>query len=173
MRPRDNEYVFYDGPPFPTEAPPRDPPGQCHPDMVPRYWTMRGYRVERSAGTPMGCLSRRRSSSNSAFPALRNSRLWHRPLQRGLRALVGTNTETWSRVIRRVGRWVDFENDYKTMDTPFMESVWWVFRSCGTRAWSTAFRSSYSWGRGRSDFQLRGESTTSNLTVTEGSSASR
>jgi isoleucyl-tRNA synthetase len=44
------------------------------------------------------------------------------------RAHVQTNTENWRRVIRRIGRWVDMDNDYRTMDTDFMESVWWAMR---------------------------------------------
>ena len=49
------------------------------------------------------------------------------------RANVLTYTEEWEQVVTRLGRWVDFENDYKTMDPTFMESVWWVFANCGTR----------------------------------------
>ena len=44
------------------------------------------------------------------------------------RKQVQTNTENWERITRKIGRWVDFENDYKTMDPDFMESVWWVFK---------------------------------------------
>jgi isoleucyl-tRNA synthetase len=49
------------------------------------------------------------------------------------RNLVTANTENWERITRRVGRWVDFRNDYKTMDVDFMESVWWVFRQLWDR----------------------------------------
>ncbi|MDH3396403.1 MAG: isoleucine--tRNA ligase, partial [Acidimicrobiia bacterium] len=61
---------------------------------------------------------------------------------------VQTNTESWETITRRIGRWVDFENDYKTMDLDFMESVWWVFR----RLWDKGliYRDfkvlPYSWG---------------------------
>jgi isoleucyl-tRNA synthetase len=64
------------------------------------------------------------------------------------RAAVQANTENWERITRRIGRWVDFENDYKTMDLSFMESVWWVFK----RLWDEglihqAFKVlPYSWG---------------------------
>ena len=44
------------------------------------------------------------------------------------RAIVQRYTEQWQTTINRLGRWVDFENDYKTMDPEFMESVWWVFQ---------------------------------------------
>ena len=44
------------------------------------------------------------------------------------RSQVQTNTENWEKITRKIGRWVDFENDYKTMDVGFMESVWWVFK---------------------------------------------
>lgn len=43
------------------------------------------------------------------------------------RSIVTRYVEEWEKVITRTGRWIDFRNDYKTMDLPFMESVWWVF----------------------------------------------
>jgi isoleucyl-tRNA synthetase len=99
-------------------------------DMVPRYWTMRGYRVERrfgwdTHGLPIEMQVERQLgiSGPQEIAAYGIDRF-----NEACRALVTTNTETWSRVIRRVGRWVDMDDDYKTMDTPYMESVWWVFR---------------------------------------------
>ena len=77
----------------------------------------------------MGCRSRCRSKGNWASPGPQEIAAYGIDrFNEACRALVTTNTENWSRVIRRVGRWVDMENDYKTMDTSFMESVWWVFR---------------------------------------------
>jgi isoleucyl-tRNA synthetase len=46
------------------------------------------------------------------------------------RSIVDRFTNEWEKTISRLGRWVDFENDYKTMDLNFMESVWWVFNEC-------------------------------------------
>ncbi len=77
----------------------------------------------------MGCRSRCRSRSNSGISGPQEIAAYGIDrFNEACRALVTTNTENWSRVIRRVGRWVDMEDDYKTMDTSFMESVWWVFR---------------------------------------------
>ena len=64
------------------------------------------------------------------------------------RVMVNQTTEEWEDVTRRIGRWIDFENDYKTMDPEFMESVWWVFK----RLWDKGliYRDfkvlPYSWG---------------------------
>ena len=151
MRPADNEYVFYDGPPFPTGSPHFGTLlASVIKDMVPRYWTMRGHRVERrfgwdTHGLPIEMQVEKQLgiSGPSEIAAYGIDRF-----NEACRALVNTNTETWSRVIRRVGRWVDMEDDYKTMDTPFMESVWWVFR----RLWDEGlvYRDfkvmPYSWG---------------------------
>ena len=131
MRPRDNEYVFYDGPPFPTGSPHYGTLlASVIKDMVPRYWTMRGYRVERrfgwdTHGLPIEMQVEKQLgiSGPKEIAAYGIDRF-----NEACRALVTTNTENWNRVIRRVGRWVDMDNDYKTMDTEFMESVWWVFR---------------------------------------------
>jgi isoleucyl-tRNA synthetase len=131
MRPKENEYVFYDGPPFPTGSPHFGTLlASVIKDMVPRYWTMRGYRVERrfgwdTHGLPIEMQVERQLgiSGPKEIAAYGIDRF-----NEACRTLVTTNTETWSRVIRRVGRWVDMDDDYKTMDTPYMESVWWVFR---------------------------------------------
>jgi len=131
IRPADNEYVFYDGPPFPTGSPHFGTLlASVIKDVVPRYWTMRGHRVERRFGwdthglpIEMEVEKQLGISGPQEIAAYGVDRF-----NEACRDLVNTNTETWRRVIRRVGRWVDMDNDYKTMDTPFMESVWWVFR---------------------------------------------
>ncbi|HKY48116.1 MAG TPA: isoleucine--tRNA ligase [Acidimicrobiia bacterium] len=131
IRPRDQEYVFYDGPPFPTGSPHFGTLlASVIKDMVPRYWTMRGYRVERrfgwdTHGLPIE-MQVERHLGISGPKEIADYGIDR--FNEACRALVTTNTETWSRVIRRVGRWVDMDDDYKTMDTPYMESVWWVFR---------------------------------------------
>lgn len=151
MRPVDNEYVFYDGPPFPTGSPHFGTLlASVIKDMVPRYWTMRGYRVERrfgwdTHGLPIEMQVEKQLgiSGPKEIADFGIDRF-----NEACRALVNTNTESWRRVIRRVGRWVDMDNDYKTMDTPFMESVWWVFRQLWDRG--LVYRDfkvlPYSWG---------------------------
>jgi isoleucyl-tRNA synthetase len=151
IRPADNEYVFYDGPPFPTGSPHAGTLlASVIKDVVPRYWTMRGYRVERRFGWDTHGLPVE-MEVEKLLGISGPQEIAEYGIDRfneACRALVNTNTETWRRVIRRVGRWVDMDNDYKTMDTPFMESVWWVFRQLWDRG--LIYRDfkvlPYSWG---------------------------
>jgi isoleucyl-tRNA synthetase len=130
-RPVDNEYVFYDGPPFPTGSPHYgNLLAGVIKDMVPRYWTMRGYRVERRFGwdthglpIEMEVEKRLGISGPKQIAEYGVDRF-----NEAARTVVQANTENWEVLTERVGRWVDFENDYKTMDPEFMESVWWVFK---------------------------------------------
>ncbi len=130
-RPASNEYTFYDGPPFTTGSPHYgNLLAGIIKDMVPRYWTMRGYRVERRFGwdthglpIEMEVEKRLGISGPKAIAEYGVDKY-----NEACRAEVETNTENWERITRRMGRWVDFENNYKTMDLDFMESVWWVFR---------------------------------------------
>jgi isoleucyl-tRNA synthetase len=131
QRPADREYVFYDGPPFPTGSPHYgNLLAGVIKDIVPRYWTMRGHRVERrfgwdTHGLPVEMEVEKQLGLSGP----------HQIADFGIdrynaacRAQVEANTENWERVTRRLGRWVDFRNDYKTMDLSFMESVWWAFK---------------------------------------------
>ncbi|MDH3306139.1 MAG: isoleucine--tRNA ligase [Acidimicrobiia bacterium] len=130
-RPETQSYTFYDGPPFPTGSPHYgNLLAGIIKDIVPRYWTMRGYRVERrfgwdTHGLPIEMEVEKQlgiSGPRQIFDYGIDK------YNEACRAVVQTNTETWERITRRIGRWVDFENDYKTMDLDFMESVWWVFK---------------------------------------------
>jgi isoleucyl-tRNA synthetase len=130
LRSPDTEYTFYDGPPFAT--------GSMHyghilqgvvKDIVPRYWTMRGHRVERRFGwdthglpVEMEVEKQLNVSGPRQIQALGID-----VFNEACRAMVNTTTEDWYEITGRIGRWVDFEDDYKTMDVDFMESVWWVF----------------------------------------------
>jgi isoleucyl-tRNA synthetase len=98
--------------------------------MVPRYWTMRGYRVERRFGwdthglpIEMEVEKRLGISGPKAIAEYGVDRF-----NEAARSLVQANTENWEVLTARIGRWVDFENDYKTMDPEYMETVWWVFK---------------------------------------------
>jgi isoleucyl-tRNA synthetase len=130
-RPEDREYIFYDGPPFPTGSPHYgNLLAGVIKDMVPRYWTMRGYRVERRFGwdthglpIEMEVEKRLGISGPKAIADYGVDRF-----NEAARSLVQANTENWEVLTARIGRWVDFENDYKTMDPEFMETVWWVFK---------------------------------------------
>ena len=148
QRPADNAYVFYDGPPFITGVPHHGTLlSSIVKDAVPRYWTMKGKRVERRWGwdchglpaenfveKQMNIVDRRQIVTSSDQPA---------PLDKDgnplptisletyitkARESMVANSETWQGVIDRIGRWVDFTGAYRTMDKDFMESVWWAFR---------------------------------------------
>lgn len=124
-------FVFYDGPPFATGT-----PHYGHllagtiKDIVPRYWNMRGHVVERRFGwdchgLPIEALAQ------EALGLAGTAQI----LERGVdvfneqcRSMVQTYVAEWRRTVTRMGRWVDFDDDYKTMDPEFMESVWWVFK---------------------------------------------
>jgi isoleucyl-tRNA synthetase len=127
-----NEYVFYDGPPFANGL-----PHYGHlltgfvKDAVPRYQTMRGRRVERRFGWDCHGLP-------AEVEAEKELGLSGRPeivdygidrFNDACRASVLRYTNEWERYVTRQARWVDFENDYKTLDLPYMESVMWAFRS--------------------------------------------
>ena len=125
-------FRFYDGPPFPTGSPHYgNLLAGVIKDIVPRYWTMRGYYVERRFGWDVHGLPIEMEVQKQLGlddPQQINDFCIGK-FNEACRSQVQTNTENWERVTRKIGRWVDFENDYKTMDIDFMESVWWVFKN--------------------------------------------
>ena len=126
-----DSFVFYDGPPFATGT-----PHYGHllagtiKDIVPRFWTMRGHHVERRFGwdchgLPIEALAQDALGlSGAAAIAERGVDVFNEQC----RKMVQTYVDEWRRTVARMGRWVDFDDDYKTMDVDFMESVWWVFQ---------------------------------------------
>lgn len=130
IRSSDTEYTFYDGPPFATGSPHYGHILQgVVKDIVPRYWTMRGYRVERRFGWDTHGLPVEMEVEKllgvSGPREIRNIGI--DTFNEACREMVNNTTEDWYDITRRIGRWVDFDDDYKTMDVDFMESVWWVF----------------------------------------------
>lgn len=130
---KNNEpYIFYDGPPFATGLPHHGHllAGTLK-DIVPRYWTMKGRYVERRFGWDTHGLPIEQEINKklgmSAHEAL--EKLGVKGYNDECRKIVLTYTSEWRKTVNRLGRWVDFDNDYKTMDTSFMESCWWVFKS--------------------------------------------
>lgn len=124
-------FVFYDGPPFATGA-----PHYGHllagtiKDIVPRYWNMRGHMVERRFGwdchgLPIEALAQEALGLSGTSQILEHGVA---AFNEKCRSMVMAYVSEWQRTVTRMGRWVDFENDYKTMDLDFMESVWWVFK---------------------------------------------
>ena len=131
-RPKDNAFVFYDGPPFLTGK-----PHHGHllisavKDSVARYQTMKGKRVERRWGwdchglpaelyveKALGIANKKEIGTKISIVDYVNA---------CRAAMVKTGTE-WEDTIERLGRWVEFKGAYKTMDPEFMESVWWAFK---------------------------------------------
>ncbi|RLE13826.1 MAG: isoleucine--tRNA ligase [Actinobacteria bacterium] len=126
----DTEYTFYDGPPFATGSPHYGHLLQgVVKDIVPRYWTMRGHRVERRFGWDTHGLPVEMEVENqlNVSGPREIQEIGVDTFNEACRTMVNNVTGDWYEITRRVGRWVDFDDDYKTMDTDFMESVWWVF----------------------------------------------
>ncbi|KAA3640680.1 MAG: isoleucine--tRNA ligase, partial [Armatimonadetes bacterium] len=124
------EYTFYDGPPFATGSPHYGHILQgVVKDIVPRYWTMRGYHVERRFGWDTHGLPVEMEVEKQLGVSgpLEIKNLGVDAFNEACRVMVNTTTEEWYDITARIGRWVDFDDDYKTMDVDFMESVWWVF----------------------------------------------
>jgi isoleucyl-tRNA synthetase len=131
------DYVFYDGPPFATGMPHF---GHFVPstikDVIPRYQTMRGRRVERRFGwdchgLPVENLIERELRLNSKTDI---ERYGVARFNEACRASVLRYVAEWRRIITRLGRWVDFDRDYKTMAAPYMESIWAVVKTLFDRA---------------------------------------
>ncbi|MBE6382465.1 MAG: isoleucine--tRNA ligase [Lentisphaerae bacterium] len=124
-------YRFYDGPPFATGL-----PHYGHllagtiKDIVPRYQTMRGKYVERrfgwdTHGLPIEALAQ---DALGVAGAPEIKKLGVDKFNEQCRSMVLKYVSEWRKTVTRMGRWVDFDNDYKTMNPDFMETIWWVFK---------------------------------------------
>ncbi|ERP39072.1 isoleucine--tRNA ligase [Chitinivibrio alkaliphilus] len=125
------DFVFYDGPPFATGL-----PHYGHllagtiKDIVPRYWTMRGHHVDRRFGWDTHGLPVE-NEMEKEFQVSGKKEIDDMGLHlfnEACRSIVLRYTSQWQEVVERMGRWVDFDNQYRTMDAPYMESIWWVFK---------------------------------------------
>jgi len=132
IRPVDNPFVFYDGPPFLTGT-----PHHGHllistvKDLIARYKTMQGFRVERRWG--WDCHGLPAEVYVEGQLGIKNKKEIGTKISisdyvKACRAaMVKTGTE-WEDTVERIGRWVEFKGAYKTMDNEYMESVWWAFK---------------------------------------------
>ncbi|MGH7234626.1 MAG: isoleucine--tRNA ligase [Candidatus Saccharimonadales bacterium] len=131
-RPKDNSYVFYDGPPFITGVPHHGTLlSSIVKDAVPRYWTMKGKRVERvwgwdCHGLPAEVFTEKKLGISDKRDIGTKISLEDYILTCRENMVVTGNE--WEATIERVGRWVDFKGAYRTMDKDYMESVWWAFK---------------------------------------------
>jgi isoleucyl-tRNA synthetase len=124
-------YSFYDGPPFATGL-----PHYGHllagvlKDVVPRYWTMKGYNVARRFGWDChGLPVEYEINKANKIESRKDVLKWGvANYNNACRSIVKRYSTEWKTTVRRVGRWVDMEKPYFTMDVEFMQSVWWVFQ---------------------------------------------
>lgn len=124
-------FNFYDGPPFATGL-----PHYGHilagtiKDVVLRYKTMKGYYVPRRFGWDCHGLpvENEIEKSHGLSGAASIEEYGIAKFNEACRSIVLRYTQEWEAIVNRMGRWVDFHDIYRTMDRPFMESVWWVFK---------------------------------------------
>lgn len=124
------EYIFYDGPPFATGL-----PHYGHilagtiKDIVTRYQVMTGHHVTRRFGWDCHGLPVENEIDQKLGIKRRDDvlKMGIDKYNEECRSIVTRYVGEWEKIITRTGRWIDFKNDYKTMDLKFMESVWWVF----------------------------------------------
>jgi isoleucyl-tRNA synthetase len=126
------DYVFYDGPPFATGTPHYGHiVGQILKDLMPRFFTMRGYKVERKwgwdcHGLPIENIVEKEMGSKSKKAI---EELGIEKFNSSCRSKVLEYAQEWYKVSDKLGRFVDQKNAYHTMDLEYMESIWWVFKT--------------------------------------------
>ena len=126
-------YVFYDGPPFATGLPHYGHIlGSVIKDLIPRYQTMKGYRVRRRwgwdcHGLPIENLVEKELEVSGKKQI--EEKLGVEKFNDTCRSKVLLYTKEWKKMVDRIGRWVEFDNSYKTMDSTYMESVWWALKT--------------------------------------------
>lgn len=131
LRQHGEPYVFYDGPPFATGL-----PHYGHllagtiKDVIPRYQTMVGRYVQRTFGWDCHGLPVENEMEKELGIDSKHEieEYGVDKFNEACRGIVLRYTREWQRIVRRTGRWVDFDNGYRTMDRAYMESIWWVFR---------------------------------------------
>lgn len=125
------EYIFYDGPPFATGL-----PHYGHilagtiKDIVTRYQSATGHHVTRRFGwdchgLPVEFEIDKKLGIKTSDDVLA---MGIDKYNEECRSIVMRYSKEWEKTVTRMGRWIDFQNDYKTLDPEFMESVWWVFK---------------------------------------------
>lgn len=131
-------YIFYDGPPFATGHPHYGHIlGSVTKDVFGRFWTMKGRYVRRvwgwdCHGLPIENIAEKGLNINSKDEI---EKMGVKKFNDYCRSKVMDYSESWEKVIERIGRWVDMKNSYKTMDNEYIESVWWAFK----RLWEKGY----------------------------------
>lgn len=128
-----NSFVFYDGPPFATGLPHYGHlVASIMKDAVPRFWTMRGMRAERRwgwdcHGLPIENIVEKELGVKHKIDI--EEKIGIKTFNEACQSNVLQYADAWKVVIPRIGRWVDMDHPYRTMDRDYMESIWWVFKS--------------------------------------------
>jgi len=129
QRAEGKEFVFYDGPPFATGLPHfgHFVPGTIK-DVIPRYQTMKGFKVDRRFGWDChGLPVEYEMEKELAISGKKQIEAYGiDKFNEACRSIVLRYTKEWRTIITRLGRWVDFDDEYRTMDLNYMESIWWV-----------------------------------------------
>jgi len=124
-------FIFYDGPPFATGLPHHGHlVASTIKDIVPRYWTMKGRYVMRRFGWDCHGLPIEHEIDKQLGMSAQEAvaKLGVAGYNDECRGIVQRYVAQWRHTVTRIGRWIDFDDDYKTMDAWYMESVWWVFK---------------------------------------------
>jgi isoleucyl-tRNA synthetase len=130
QRSKDKYYSFYDGPPFITGVPHYGTLlSSIVKDAVPRYWTMKGFRVERRWGWDChGLPAENMVEKKLGLKSKKDiEKIGVAKFNEACLRETSQIASEWEDVIDRIGRWVEFKGAYKTMDKGYMESVWWAF----------------------------------------------
>lgn len=125
------QFIFYDGPPFASGLPHYGHLlGSIIKDTIPRFWTMKGYKVERVWGWDChGLPVENIVEKELGFKSKKDiETMGIDKFCNECENTVQKYIHDWKNFVERLGRWVDFDNSYKTMDTNYMESVWWAFK---------------------------------------------
>ncbi|MCD6396456.1 MAG: isoleucine--tRNA ligase, partial [Spirochaetaceae bacterium] len=131
QREGNEEFVFYDGPPFATGLPHfgHFVPGTIK-DIIPRYQSMKGKKVNRTFGWDCHGLPVEYEMEKELGISGKSQieEYGVAKFNEACRSIVLRYTSEWEEIVTRMGRWVDFENGYRTMDSDYMESIWWIVK---------------------------------------------
>ena len=131
QRPKNKQYVFYDGPPFATGTPHYGHIlGLTSKDVFPRFWTMKGFRVERRwgwdcHGLPIENIAEKELGIKEKKQI---EEMGIEKFNEFCRSKVLSFAKEWKKTITRMGKWIEFDNAYKTMDPEYMETIWYLFK---------------------------------------------
>ena len=160
-------FWYYDGPPFATGLPHHGHLlASTIKDIVPRYHEMKGHYVPRQFGWDCHGLPIEYEIDKKLGLSTQEAvkKLGHAGYNQECRGIVQRYTEAWKTTLSRLGRWLDFDQPYRTMDTPFMESVWWavaelwkkdlIYQGIKVVPYSTALQTGLSNFEASSNYQL-------------------